>query len=55
MRYTESKKYWPVLIRPFMAGYESTPDTDRQFEKMEVFFGKKRKPVEDPPAQLMLF
>ena len=29
--------------------------TDRQFGKMEVFFGKNRKPVEDPPAQLMLF
>ncbi len=29
--------------------------TDRQFGKMEVFFGKKREPVEDPPAQIMLF
>ncbi len=29
--------------------------TDRQFEKMEVFVGKKRKPVEDPPLQLGLF
>lgn len=29
--------------------------TDKQFGKMEVFFGKKRKQVEDPPAQLMLF
>ncbi|MEW6358394.1 MAG: CRISPR-associated endonuclease Cas2 [Planctomycetota bacterium] len=29
--------------------------TDRQFGKMEVFFGKNRKPVEDPPVQLMLF
>ena len=29
--------------------------TDRQFEKMEVYFGKKRKPVEDPPMQLTLF
>ena len=29
--------------------------TDRQFEKMEVYFGKKRQPVEDPPLQLMLF
>ena len=29
--------------------------TDRQFGKMEVYFGKKRKAVEDPPAQLMLF
>ncbi len=29
--------------------------TDRQFGKMEVFFGKKRKPTEDPPAQFMLF
>lgn len=26
MRYTESKEYWPVLIRPFMAGYELTRD-----------------------------
>jgi CRISPR-associated protein Cas2 len=29
--------------------------TDRQFARMEVFFGKSRKPVEDPPAQLTLF
>lgn len=29
--------------------------TDRQFEKMEVYFGKKRTPVEDPPQQLALF
>jgi CRISPR-associated protein Cas2 len=29
--------------------------TDHQFGKMEVFFGKKRRPVEDPPAQLLLF
>lgn len=29
--------------------------TDRQFEKMEVFVGKKRKAVEDPPMQLGLF
>ena len=29
--------------------------TDRQFEKMEVYFGKKRKPAEEPPRQLMLF
>jgi len=29
--------------------------TDRQFGKMEVFFGKKRAQTEDPPAQYMLF
>jgi len=29
--------------------------TDRQFGKMEVFYGKSRQPVEEPPAQLMLF
>ena len=29
--------------------------TDHQFGRMEVYFGKKRRPVEDPPAQLMLF
>ena len=29
--------------------------TDRQFGKMEVFFGKKRAPVEDKPPQMMLF
>jgi CRISPR-associated protein Cas2 len=29
--------------------------TDRQFEKMEVYVGKKRKPVEDPPMQLSFF
>ncbi|RMF45432.1 MAG: CRISPR-associated endonuclease Cas2 [Deltaproteobacteria bacterium] len=29
--------------------------TDRQFEKMEVYFGKKRRPAEEPPKQFMLF
>ncbi len=29
--------------------------TDRQYARMEVYFGKKRKPVEDPPAQYELF
>ena len=29
--------------------------TDRQFEKMEIYVGKKRKPAEDPPMQLGLF
>lgn len=29
--------------------------TDRQFEKMEVFFGRKRSRVEDPPLQIALF
>jgi CRISPR-associated protein Cas2 len=29
--------------------------TDRQFGKMQVFFGKKRQPVEDPPMQMVLF
>lgn len=29
--------------------------TERQFGKMEVFFGKKRRPVEDPPSQMLLF
>lgn len=29
--------------------------TDRQFGKMEVYFGKRRKKTEDPPAQFMLF
>lgn len=31
------------------------PVTDRQFGKMEVYFGKKRQETEDPPAQFMLF
>lgn len=29
--------------------------TDRQFGKMEVFFGKKRTKAEKKPAQLLLF
>ncbi|MEM1166903.1 MAG: CRISPR-associated endonuclease Cas2 [Planctomycetota bacterium] len=29
--------------------------TDRQFAKMEVFFGKKRQKTEEPPHQIMLF
>ncbi len=31
------------------------PVTDRQFGKMEVYFGKKRHQAEDPPTQFMLF
>ena len=29
--------------------------TDKQFERMQVFWGKMRKPVEQPPQQLQLF
>lgn len=29
--------------------------TDRQFGKMEVYYGKRRSPTEEPPPQLMLF
>lgn len=29
--------------------------TDRQFGRMEVYYGRKRKPVEDPPLQISLF
>ena len=29
--------------------------TDRQFGKMEVYFGKKRRRTEEPPSQVMLF
>ena len=29
--------------------------TDRQFEKMEVYVGKKRQRTEEAPHQLMLF
>lgn len=29
--------------------------TDRQFAKMEVFVGRKRRQSEEPPAQFMLF
>jgi len=29
--------------------------TDKQYERMRVFWGKKRKPPEPPPAQLELF
>ena len=29
--------------------------TDRQFGKMEVFYGKRRQAVEDPPMQLSFF
>lgn len=29
--------------------------TDHQFGKMEVYFGRKRRPVEDPPLQISLF
>ncbi len=29
--------------------------TDKQFQRMRVFWGKLRKPAEPPPAQLELF
>ena len=29
--------------------------TDHQFGKMEVYFGRKRRSVEDPPLQISLF
>lgn len=29
--------------------------TDHQFGKMEVYFGRKRRSVEDPPLQIALF
>ena len=29
--------------------------TDKQFERMRVFWGKRRKPPETPPRQLELF
>ena len=29
--------------------------TDKQFERMHVFWGKRRKPPENPPRQLELF
>ncbi len=29
--------------------------TDKQFARIEVFYGKKHKPTEKPPAQLELF
>lgn len=29
--------------------------TDKQFERMRIYWGKRRKPPEQPPAQLELF
>lgn len=29
--------------------------TDKQFERMRIYWGKRRKPPEHPPAQLELF
>lgn len=29
--------------------------TDHQYGKMELWFGRKRKPAEDPPVQFELF
>ena len=29
--------------------------TDKQYERMQVFWGKMRKPTEQPPRQLELF
>jgi CRISPR-associated protein Cas2 len=29
--------------------------TDKQFGKIQVFYGEKRKPIEQAPEQLLLF
>lgn len=29
--------------------------TDKQFSRIEVFYGKRRKPIEKPPEQLQFF
>lgn len=29
--------------------------TDKQFGKMQVFYGKKARPTEEPPEQILLF
>lgn len=29
--------------------------TDKQFGKIEIYYGKKRKPAEKPPVQIELF
>lgn len=29
--------------------------TDKQFARIEVFYGKRRKPIEKPPEQLQFF
>ncbi len=60
-RYVPSEETEQVLRRRVHAALPSHGQvrllsvTDRQFEKMEVYVGKKRKPVEDPPLQLLLF
>lgn len=42
-------------VLPFNGQVRLISITDKQFAKMEVFNGKKRKPAEDPPSQIMLF
>lgn len=47
------RRVWEVLPPDGQVRLVSV--TDRQFGKMEVYYGKTRKPAEDPPAQMMLF
>ena len=54
----EAGKMMKAVIKPFIPPRGQVRImlvTDRQFEKMEVFYGKKREKAEDPPMQLTFF
>lgn len=60
-RHLASEESGEILRKRLRAGLPDDgqvrllPVTDRQFARMEVYFGKKRRAVEDPPSQFMLF
>ena len=60
-RYCASEESGEILKKRIQAALPSEGQvrillvTDRQFGKMEVYYGKKREKVEDPPMQLSFF
>ena len=60
-RYSPSEEAEEALRRAVHAGLPTHGQvrlvsvTDRQFAKMEIYIGKKRERVEDPPMQLTFF
>jgi len=61
MRHSASEENAQVHIARIKSGLPPEGEvrivkiTDKQFEKIEVFYGKKKKPIESTPMQLEFF
>jgi len=61
LRYCASEENTEVHVKRAIAALPPDGEvrllrvTDKQFERMQVFWGKMRKPAEKPPQQLQLF